>query len=141
MRRLFHLICVVFVCLLPVYAGAVIDKRPVVLDIGHQYTASGAESPDGKINEYAFWAQYAIEVRKEVEAAGYRPAIYFNQMLGYLSLDLAELADYPFWLASYSSQPNFYYHFDMWQYTNKGLLPGVPGFVDLNLSFRDFSAE
>lgn len=78
MRRLFHLICVVCVCWLPVHAGAVIDKRPVVIDIGHQYTASGAESPDGKINEYAFWAQYAIEVRKEVEAAGY-PCIIINR--------------------------------------------------------------
>lgn len=62
--------------MLPVYAGAV--PRPVVIDIGHQYTASGAESPDGKINEYAFWAQYAIEVRREVEAAGY-PCIITNR--------------------------------------------------------------
>ena len=76
-----------------------------------------------------------------VAAAGYTPAVYFNQTLGYLSLELEQLAEYPFWLASYSAQPNFYYHFDMWQYTAKGLLPGVQGFVDLNLSFRDFAAE
>ena len=76
MRRFFHILCLVPVWLLP--AGAAEAPRPVVLDIGHQYTASGAESPDGKINEYAFWAQYAIEVRREVEAAGY-PCIITNR--------------------------------------------------------------
>lgn len=76
MSRIFHFLCVACWCMLPVYAGAV--QRPVVIDIGHQYTASGAESPDGKINEYAFWAQYAIEVRREVEAAGY-PCIITNR--------------------------------------------------------------
>lgn len=76
MSRIFHFLCVAFLSIMPVYAGAV--SRPVVIDIGHQYTASGAESPDGKINEYAFWAQYAIEVRREVEAAGY-PCIITNR--------------------------------------------------------------
>lgn len=76
MRRLFHFLCAAFIGITSAHAGAV--PRPVVIDIGHQYTASGAESPDGKINEYAFWAQYAIEVRKEVEAAGY-PCIITNR--------------------------------------------------------------
>ncbi len=76
MRRLFHFLCAVVLGSVSAYAGAV--PRPVVIDIGHQYTASGAESPDGKINEYAFWAKYAIEVRKEVEAAGY-PCIITNR--------------------------------------------------------------
>lgn len=76
MSRLFRFLCVTFVWLLPAYAAAPV--RPVVIDIGHQYTASGAQSPDGKINEYAFWSQYAIEVRREVEAAGY-PCILINR--------------------------------------------------------------
>lgn len=76
MCRCFRYLCLSFVCWMP--ADAAEAPRPVVIDIGHQYTASGAESPDGKINEYAFWAQYAIEVRKEVEAAGY-PCIITNR--------------------------------------------------------------
>jgi len=76
-----------------------------------------------------------------VAAAGYTPAVYFNQTLGYLSLELETLQQYPFWLASYNSKPGFYYHFDMWQYTAKGRIPGIQGVVDLNLSFRDFAAE
>jgi GH25 family lysozyme M1 (1,4-beta-N-acetylmuramidase) len=75
-----------------------------------------------------------------VAAAGYTPAVYFNQTLGYLSLELEELDEYAFWLASYNSKPGFHYHFDLWQYTSKGRVPGIQGDVDLNLSFRDFSA-
>lgn len=44
---------------------------PVVLDIGHQTTAGGAQTPDGKINEFAFWLRYAGEVQKMVQDAGY----------------------------------------------------------------------
>ena len=75
---------------------------------------------------------------QEIAAAGYTPAVYFNQTLGYLSLDLEELAEYPFWLAAYSARPGFHYHFDMWQYTSKGRIPGIQGDVDLNLSFVDY---
>lgn len=44
---------------------------PVVLDIGHQSTSGGAQTPDGKINEFSFWLRYAGEVQKVVQEAGY----------------------------------------------------------------------
>lgn len=74
-----------------------------------------------------------------VEQAGYDPAIYFNQDLGYLSYQLDVLEERDFWLAEYNPQPSFYYHFDLWQYTHKGSVPGIEGSVDLNLDFRSLS--
>lgn len=74
-----------------------------------------------------------------VEQAGYDPAIYFNQDLGYLSYQLDVLEERDFWLAEYNPQPSFYYHFDLWQYTHKGSVPGIEGSVDLNLDFRPLS--
>lgn len=76
-----------------------------------------------------------------IEQAGYTPVIYFNQDMGYLEYDLDMLKDYDFWLAEYRNEPTFYYHFDMWQYTAKGSVPGVEGPVDLNLSFVDYGAK
>ena len=73
-----------------------------------------------------------------VEQAGYTPGVYFNQNLAYLDLDLGRLADHVFWLAEYERKPSFYYHFDLWQYSSKGTVPGISTPVDLNLSFRDF---
>ena len=44
---------------------------PVVLDIGHQSTACGAQTPDKRLNEFNFWLRYAGEVQRVVQAAGY----------------------------------------------------------------------
>ena len=76
-----------------------------------------------------------------VAQAGYTPMVYFNQDAGYLDYDLDLLKDYGFWLAEYRSVPTFYYHFDLWQYTAKGQVPGIEGEVDLNLCFADYGKE
>ena len=44
----------------------------VILDIGHSMQSRGACSPDGKLSECAFWYKNAGEVKREIEAAGYR---------------------------------------------------------------------
>lgn len=72
----------------------------------------------------------------KVKAAGYRSAVYFNQSLGYLRYDLRELTEYDLWLAEYDSKPDFYYHFDLWQYTHTGRVAGIEGDVDLDLDLR-----
>ncbi len=73
---------------------------------------------------------------RTVEEAGYEAAVYFNQAYGYQQLNLSSLLDYEFWLAEYASTPSFVYDFQMWQYTNKGEVPGIEGPVDLNIWFK-----
>ncbi|MCI8329377.1 MAG: hypothetical protein HFG02_07170 [Oscillibacter sp.] len=72
---------------------------------------------------------------KRVENAGYRPAVYFNRTQGYLRYDLRELTDYELWLAEYNAPPDFYYHFDLWQYSHTGRVDGIQGDVDMDLAF------
>lgn len=72
---------------------------------------------------------------KRIEDAGYRPAVYFNQTQGYLHYDLRDLTDYELWLAEYDPAPDFYYHFDLWQYSHTGRVDGIQGDVDLDLAF------
>ncbi len=76
-----------------------------------------------------------------IAQAGYTPMVYFNLDLGYLGYNLDQLNDYGFWLAEYRTTPTFFYHFDLWQYTAKGTVPGIEGSVDLNLAFTDFSQK
>ena len=78
----------------------------------------------------------AVAFCKRVEKAGLRPAVYFNQTQAYLRYDLRELADYDLWLAEYGVRPDFYYRFDLWQYTHTGTAAGIKGDVDLNLDLR-----
>ena len=70
-----------------------------------------------------------------VEEEGYQAGLYFNAYCGYIKMDLRELTDYEFWYAQYSTRPSFRYHFQMWQYTSSGNVPGINGNVDMNISF------
>lgn len=110
---------------------------PVVFDWERiHHSAARTDGVEGKtvtLMAQAFCAQ--------VEQAGYTPGIYFNQDMGYLELELDELSEYAFWLAEYDAAPEFYYHFDLWQYTSQGTVPGISTPVDLNLSFRDFGIQ
>ncbi len=74
-----------------------------------------------------------------VSAGGYTPMVYFNQEQGYLYYQLDQLDGFSFWLAEYDQKPDFFYDFEMWQYTHTGTVPGIQGNVDLNLAFRDLA--
>ena len=75
----------------------------------------------------------------KVAAAGYTPMIYFNMDQGYLAYKLDRLTDYAFWLAEYQDSPGFFYGFDFWQYTHRGSVPGIEGYVDLDLDLRAYA--
>ena len=85
--------------------------------------------------------QCALAFCAEIEEAGYTPAVYFNQDLGYLHYDLGELDGQTLWLAEYGSRPDFYYAFHLWQYTHTGQVAGIQGDVDLNLDLRPLAGS
>lgn len=68
-----------------------------------------------------------------IAAAGYAPMLYGNQCdLLRLAPDLR--AAYPVWLAEYDVEaPTAPLDFVIWQYTNAGVVPGIPADVDLNV--------
>ena len=108
---------------------------PIVFDWEPIAPGNNART-DGLDNDVL--TQCAKAFCSRIQESGYTPAVYFNQDMGYLSFDLGELAEFPFWLAEYDSTPDFYYNFALWQYTNKGTVAGIQGSVDLNLEFSPF---
>lgn len=69
MKRAF---LVSLLCALLHFIGAAGAAELVMLDIGHSTKDRGATSPDGKLSETAFWYKNAGEVKRLIEAAGYR---------------------------------------------------------------------
>ena len=67
--------------------------------------------------------------------AGYEAGIYTYRSLGYFSYDLSRIKDYPLWIGALGSCPDFYYRFDIWQYSAVGTVPGIEGEVDMDLIF------
>lgn len=75
----------------------------------------------------------AVSFCNTIRAAGYETMVYSNLTYFYLHFDLAQLVDFPLWLAQYNKTPTFYYHFAMWQYSCTGTVPGIKGDVDMNI--------
>ncbi len=117
------------------YVLSVLDGQPLAFPIAFDWEPiPNAEArTDGLDGETMTRCAAAFCAR--VADAGYRPAVYFNQTQGYLHYDLRDLTDYDLWLAEYHAAPDFYYHFDMWQYSHTGHVEGIAGDVDLDLAF------
>ena len=84
--------------------------------------------------------QCAVAFCEEIKEAGYIPAVYFNLSYGYAKYNLDSIKDYRFWYAQHEKKsPSFYYNYNIWQYSDKGRVDGIDAYVDMNISFSDFS--
>lgn len=74
-----------------------------------------------------------------VEAAGYYTGIYANLYTFQNLLNLSELANYDKWLAQWAATPTYGNEFGgLWQYTSSGLVNGISGRVDMDISYRNY---
>jgi GH25 family lysozyme M1 (1,4-beta-N-acetylmuramidase) len=76
---------------------------------------------------------------QEISDAGRKTMIYVSPWFGNLHLD--QLNEYPQWIALYKDHMDYKHHFDMWQYTCTGSVPGVKGDVDINIFFPYWEGE
>ena len=70
--------------------------------------------------------------------SGYRAGVYSGQNFFANHIDHSALTQYYIWLASYTSNnrlPGFGGHYDMWQFTDGGVVNGIKGKVDMNAVF------
>ncbi|MBO4337122.1 MAG: N-acetylmuramoyl-L-alanine amidase [Lachnospiraceae bacterium] len=72
---------------------------------------------------------------ERIKNAGLTPMIYANAKRFTTMLHLEQLEGYEKWLADYRETPDYPYNFRMWQFTEKGSVPGIEGNVDINLYF------
>ena len=105
---------------------------PVVFDWERVSSASNSRT---KNVDKATLTECAEVFSQMVRRAGYEPYIYFSQTLAYSGIDLTQFRDCGWWLAEYNNSPNFYYNYQMWQYTDSGRVPGISGKTDLDLWF------
>ena len=74
---------------------------------------------------------------ERIEQEWYTAMIYMGLDTAYNRMDLSQLTDYDFWFAQYNSrnQPDMYYNYRIWQYTDSGTVPGIEGKVDMDIAF------
>ncbi|WP_312288476.1 GH25 family lysozyme, partial [Terrisporobacter sp.] len=74
----------------------------------------------------------ATSFLNKVESKGYTSGIYTNKDFSstYFTSDLINSNN--MWVAQYSSTNTFGKPYSMWQYSEKGSVPGISGYVDMN---------
>lgn len=78
---------------------------------------------------------YIIAFCETIKAAGYTPMIYGNLKTYCDMLEIERLNEYEKWFAFYDTYVYFPYEISMWQYTDSGVVNGISGNVDLNITF------
>lgn len=74
-----------------------------------------------------------------IEAAGYWCGVYSS--LHWWNTHLKELDRFTKWVAQWNKTCDYKgSSLDMWQYTDKGKIDGISGYVDMNECYRDFPA-
>ena len=73
-----------------------------------------------------------------IQNAGYTAGIYANKTWLNEKLNVSELNAYKIWLAQYAATPTYTGRYDMWQYKSTGVINGISGDVDLNLSYMGY---
>ncbi len=68
-----------------------------------------------------------------IKDAGYEPMVYSNMLWEAFQFDLKEISEYPIWYADYELLPQTPYHFEFWQYSNRGHVDGISGNVDMDI--------
>lgn len=106
-------------------------EGPIVFDT--EEIKNGEARTD--INTVEQYTSNCVNFCETVKASGYEPMIYANMKWMAFSLDLEQLTEYPFWYADYHEEPQCPYHFEMWQYTETGVIPGIESNVNINLWF------
>lgn len=74
------------------------------------------------------------------EEAGYYAILYTYRNFAATYLNMAQLADYDFWLAHYASKTDYAGPYGMWQYSSSGSVDGISGRVDMNWAYKDYPA-
>ena len=83
----------------------------------------------------------ALAFLNRIEEAGYNGMLYGNKEWLLKRIDLSKFEKYDVWLSQEENIPDYPYTYSMWQYTRQGEVYGIDGYVDLNISFIDYSAR
>ena len=73
-----------------------------------------------------------------IQNGGYRAGIYANKTWLAQKMNISALSGYKIWLAQYNTHVTYGGRYDMWQYSDKGTVPGISGKVDMNLSYMNY---
>ena len=74
---------------------------------------------------------------KTIQNAGKKAGVYASKSWYNNQLNASKLDNYCIWVAQYNTVCNYQGRYSIWQYTETGKVPGISGYVDLNISYMN----
>lgn len=81
----------------------------------------------------------ASTVCERIKAAGYTPGVYANLNWWRNYLNDSRFDNYERWVAQYNYRCDYDGDYRIWQYSSKGSVPGIAGYVDMNYDYEEIS--
>lgn len=102
---------------------------PVFLDseFAEHHGLGRADSLNKKTRTELLKVIIDILKKNNIECGVYASTNWFETRL-----DASMLGNIPIWVAQYNTHVTYKGHYDIWQYTSNGTVPGIAGRVDLN---------
>ena len=100
----------------------VFDPETIKYDIARTDNVTGEQ-----------FTKNAVAFCERIKEANYTPAVYTNMVWQDYYYDMSKLKDYEIWYADYSEIPQTPYNFKYWQFSETGIVDGVPNELDLNV--------
>lgn len=83
----------------------------------------------------------AVAFLNQIQSCGYTAMHYGSKSKFGPIWNMNILNKYKIWLAHYTNKTNYAGKYNMWQYTSKGIVPGINGNVDLNIAYFKLSTN
>ena len=83
----------------------------------------------------------ALEFCSLLESGGYQAGVYSYIPDVYSMYELDSLQGITMWMGDPGTFPEYQYEHDIWQYSFSGSVPGIEGYVDMNVMFVPVSRE
>lgn len=106
---------------------------PIFIDIEDSGSASGRANNLTTDQRTKICTAFCETIRN----SGYRAGVYANKyyLTSLLYTSQFESRGYVIWLAHYTTQTSYTGKYEIWQHTSKGSVSGIPGYVDMNISY------
>ena len=95
----------------------------------------------GRISDvsYSQLTSNAIAFLGYIKSSGYTPMIYASKNDFNNRWQTSRFSGCKFWLAHYTDKTDYSGSYQMWQYSSKGSVSGISGYVDMNIAYFSYS--
>ena len=114
-------------------------KYRVTYPIVYDFESWGVGRAAGISNEQV--QKNALSFLGYVNASGYSGMMYGSKNALKNRFTMGSFSSYKIWLAHYTEKTDYAGRYDMWQHTDKGTVPGISGYVDMNIAYFGASKD